>query len=182
MAAGAGRRMGRPKALVDDWLTRSVATLRAGGCARVLVVLGAEAEAARALLDDGPAPHPAGDVVVASDWADGMGASLRAGLAAVPPDAPGVLVHLVDLPDVGPDVVRRVLAAWRGPATAARAAYGDPADPRPGHPVLLGRDHLDAAGAVAGGDQGARRLLAQVGATAVWCGDLAGGADVDSRP
>ena len=48
LAAGAGRRMGRPKALVDDWLVRSVDTLE--DCDRVVVVLGelvAEGEATR---------------------------------------------------------------------------------------------------------------------------------------
>ena len=39
LAAGAGTRMGRPKALVDDWLVRSVETL--ADCDRVVVVLGA---------------------------------------------------------------------------------------------------------------------------------------------
>ena len=41
LAAGAGTRMGRPKALVDDWLVRSVETL--ADCDRVVVVLGARA-------------------------------------------------------------------------------------------------------------------------------------------
>ncbi|MDT9594202.1 NTP transferase domain-containing protein [Nocardioides zeae] len=177
LAAGAGRRMGRPKALVDDWLERSVRVLLDGGCDDVTVVLGARAQDAVALLDD-----TSGDVhhVVAADWAEGMGASLRTGLAAVA-DADAVLVHLVDLPDVGSAVVRRVLEAWHGPTTLARAAYGDPAAPRLGHPVLLGREHLDAVRDVAVGDRGARDHLAGNDVRAVWCGDLAGGDDVDSR-
>ena len=49
LAAGAGSRMGRPKALVrgDDgepWMVRSVRALTDGGCAQVTVVLGASAE------------------------------------------------------------------------------------------------------------------------------------------
>ena len=56
LAAGAGTRMGTPKALVRDddgtsWLLRSVAVLRDGGCVGVTVVLGAEAARATALLD-----------------------------------------------------------------------------------------------------------------------------------
>ena len=42
LAAGEGRRMGKPKALVEDWLPRSVVALRDGGCEGVTVVLGAE--------------------------------------------------------------------------------------------------------------------------------------------
>lgn len=172
--------MGMPKALVDDWLDRAVHTLRDGGCAGVSVVLGAEAEAAAERLRAGEAYASGDTIVFADDWADGMGASLRAGLAALP-DADGVLVHLVDLPDVGPDVVRRVLALWRGPLTLARAAYGDPSDPTPGHPVLFGSDHLDRVGASASGDAGARGYLRDREVVTVWCGDLAGGHDIDAR-
>src|SRR4051812_38630365 len=100
LAAGAGRRMGRPKALVRDetglsWLLRGVEVLRKGGCDAVTVVLGAAADEARVLLDGQDV-----DVVVADDWEQGMGASLRAGLAGLAPDVPAVLVSLVDLTDL----------------------------------------------------------------------------------
>jgi CTP:molybdopterin cytidylyltransferase MocA len=169
LAAGAGRRMGRPKALVDDWLVRSVAVLRDGGCDRVTVVLGAEADQARARLD-GSVP-----VVVAEHWADGMGASLRAGLAALPRDPDAALVTLVDLPDVGADVVRRVLAEPVTAATLRRATYAGV----PGHPVLLGRAHWAGVVASAEGDRGARDYLAAHPPEEVECGDLASGADRD---
>lgn len=173
LAAGAGRRMGTPKALVRDadgtsWLRRSLQVLIEGGCERVYVVLGAAAEEARPLLDGLTA-----EVVVADDWAEGMGASLRAGLAAVGRHR-DVLVSLVDLPDVGPDVVARVLAADTG---LARAAY----DGRPGHPVLLGADHLEPLMATLHGDVGARSYLDVHDVTLVECGDLATGDDVDQR-
>lgn len=178
LAAGAGRRFGGPKALVgvdgtDGWLSRSVATLRDGGCDSVTVVLGAAADRARALL-----PQEV-NVVVADDWAEGMGASLRAGLAALAAssgDTTAALVHLVDLPDVGPDVVARVLERATGPAALARAAY----DGTPGHPVLLGRDHWPALAGVTG-DKGARDHLATHAHDLVECGDLASGQDRDER-
>jgi len=52
LAAGEGRRMGMPKALVRDpdgtsWLRRAVETLSDAGCAPVVVVLGAQADEAR---------------------------------------------------------------------------------------------------------------------------------------
>ena len=174
LAAGAGRRMGRPKALVEDWLVRAVDALAAGGCSRVLVVLGAEAGRAIALLGDRDV-----DVVLAPDWAEGMGASLRAGLTALERyDETAALVTLVDLPDVGSEVVRRVVAAATGPAALARAAY----DGAPGHPVLLGRDHWAGVVETATGDQGARAYLAGRPVTLVECGDLATGRDVDVPP
>ncbi|EON25276.1 hypothetical protein CF8_0627 [Nocardioides sp. CF8] len=168
LAAGAGRRMGTPKALVDDWLRRSVQVLIEGGCDRVYVVLGAAAGEARTLLEGLPV-----EVVVAEDWADGMGASLRAGLSQVPLGR-DVLITLVDLPDVGADVVARVLATG---AALARAAY----DGRPGHPVLIGSDHVGPLVTTLRGDEGGRAYLGAHDVTIVECGDLATGADVDRR-
>ncbi|MDQ2755125.1 MAG: NTP transferase domain-containing protein, partial [Actinomycetota bacterium] len=166
LAAGAGRRMGTPKALVRDpdgtsWLHRSLDTLRSGGCSRVVLVLGAAHDRAAAVLAEDPR---AGDVevVVATDWDEGMGASLRAGLrhlgshrgapscgTAGTVVAEVAVVTLVDLPDVGPDVVRRLLAVVgasdEAGSTLARAAYRGVA----GHPVVLGSDHWAAVVAVA---------------------------------
>ena len=90
-------------------------------------------------------------VVVADDWDEGMGASLRAGLAAADPtDAQSVLVSLVDLPDVGADVVRRLLAGGgAGEGRARPGAY----EGTPGHPVLIGRDHWAGVGDTARGDR-----------------------------
>lgn len=178
LAAGAGSRMGTPKALVvdegDPWLARSVTALLEGGCARVTVVLGAAAERAATLLPTGPV-----DAVVAEEWADGMSASLRVGLEALAGSgADAALVLLVDLPDVGPEPVRRVLAAGSGPGVLARATY----DGVPGHPVLIGRDHWPGVLETSRGDAGARGYLAAHPVTTVECGDLATGRDVDTRP
>lgn len=176
LAAGAGRRMGTPKALVHDpdgtsWLRRSVRALVDGGCASVHVVLGASAEEARLLLEGLPV-----EVVVADDWDTGMGASLRTGLLALG-DPDTVLVSLVDLPDVDAAVVARVLGAGTGRASLARASY----DGRPGHPVLIGGDHLVRLVATLDGDVGARGYLAAHTAALVECGDLATGEDRDTR-
>jgi CTP:molybdopterin cytidylyltransferase MocA len=169
--------MGRPKALVRDadgtsWLQRAVAALRDGGCSGVVVVLGALAEEARPLLDGATV-----DVVVAEAWAEGMSASLRAGLSSLDTVADAALVSLVDLPDVDAAVVARVAALATGPGVLARAVY----DGRPGHPVLLGRDHWAAVIGSATGDEGAKGYLTERSPTLVECGDLAAGNDVDSR-
>ncbi|MEO9223335.1 MAG: nucleotidyltransferase family protein [Mycobacteriaceae bacterium] len=169
LAAGAGRRYGSPKVLAHDgaWLRTAVTALADGGCAAVLVVLGA---AIPAELPDGVS------TVLVQDWASGMAASLRAGLAAAScTDATHALMHLVDTPDVGADVVARVLATG---AELARAAY----DGKPGHPVLLARQHWAAVGAVSSGDHGAREFLrGREDVVLVECGDLATGRDHD-RP
>ncbi|GGF53425.1 hypothetical protein GCM10011519_29180 [Marmoricola endophyticus] len=172
LAAGAGRRMGRPKALVEGWLAHAVASL--ADCDDVVVVLGARAEEARALVPEGAR------VTVAEDWVSGMGASLAAGLALLEDGtAERALVTLVDLPDVGRDVCARVLAGVpAGRGALARASYDDV----PGHPVLLGRDHWAGVRRTSAGDRGARDYLREHPPVLVECGDLATGADQDRPP
>jgi CTP:molybdopterin cytidylyltransferase MocA len=183
LAAGAGRRMGGPKALLRDpagvpFLDRTVGALLDGGCDSVTVVLGAAAAEASALLAEaGWRDDPAVSVVVADDWDSGMGASLRAGLASLTEsDARAALVTLVDLPDVDAGVMRRLLA-WVGAeeTTLARSTYAGV----PGHPVLIGRAHWAGVTEAARGDRGARDYLATRDVVGVECGDLATGEDRD---
>lgn len=177
--------MGRPKALVvvdgEPLVRRGWRALRDAGLTPRIVVVGAEHEAAAAAV-----PVDADtEVVVADGWAEGMGASLRAGLAALgsrtpeaTPDA--VLVALVDTPGIGADALRRVAEqgpAGRGAAALARGACGGV----PGHPVLLGHEHWDAVTAGARGDRGARdHLRGHPDLTLVEIGDLADPTDVDT--
>ena len=182
LAAGAGRRMGGPKALVrltdggPTLVETAVTRVVGGGCDRVVVVVGAAGDQAAALL---AATGTAADVVHAHDWDEGMGASLRTGLTHLAPgDDDLALVTLVDLPDVTAEVVARVLAAARGDGRAAlaRAAY----DGVPGHPVVIGRDHWAAVITTARGDRGARDHLRVTPHRLVECGDLATGRDLDT--
>lgn len=182
LAAGAGSRMGMPKALVRDqagrpWLTHAVTVLFDGGCDEVTVVLGASADEAEWVLADGLGDLTRVHVVRALAWQAGMGASLRAGLRELADTGhDAALVHLVDLPDVPDAVVARVLAqAGVGPSVLARASY----DAVPGHPVLLGREHWAPVSDAAAGDRGARLYLAVNDPVLVECGDLASGVDVD---
>ncbi|MEV7694507.1 NTP transferase domain-containing protein [Microbacterium sp. NPDC089189] len=173
LAAGAGTRFGGPKALArtsegQPWSARLTQTLRAGGCGRVLVTLGAEREAAALLLPDEAQP------VAVEDWRVGVSASLRAGLAAARrAGAECVLVVTVDIPDVPVAAVER-LAALAGPDAAAQATYGG----RPGHPVILGRARWDEVAASLAADRGAGAYLRAHG-TDIECGDLWSGVDID---
>jgi len=169
--------MGRPKALVEldgePLVSRALRVLADGGCVPLLVVIGAAGAQVRARL-------PAGvQVVEAPEWAEGMGASLRAGLAALrslTPEPDAALVHLVDLPGVTAAAVTR-LTTDVGPDALRRAAYAG----RPAHPVLLGRAHWAAVAAGAHGDTGAREYLSGNPALElVECGDIAEPDDVDT--
>ncbi|MEW2444475.1 nucleotidyltransferase family protein [Micromonospora marina] len=177
LAAGGGRRYGRPKALVRHGgsllVERASRTLIDGGCDPVVVVLGAAADPVRAVAD------LRGCLVVDNaDWVTGMGSSLRVGLGALlATDSVAAVVLLVDMPGVTAEAVRRV-AAGAGPAVLAAAGYPPG---RRGHPVLLGRDHWAGVRATARGDTGAAAYLRAHRARLriVTCGDVADDRDLD---
>ncbi|CAL9377875.1 Nicotine blue oxidoreductase [Streptomyces sp. enrichment culture] len=180
LAAGGGRRLGgRPKALLEHrgrlLVEHAADALRAAGCARVHVVLGARADAVRrrasldaCVLVDNPA------------WEQGMGTSLRAGLASLAgTGARAALVSLVDQPGIGPEAMARVRAACRDESSLASAAYAGVR----GHPVLLGAAHWDGIAATAAGDRGARAYLKEheEAVALVECGDVARPYDIDTE-
>lgn len=181
LAAGLGTRFGGPKALAtepggESWLIRTVKALLEGGCARVIVVLGAGGDEASALL----AGLAHVTVTRSPDVAAGLSESLRAGLAAATTATPrldAVAIVPVDVPDLGAPVVARMLSG-AGPDTLRQARF----DGRPGHPVVIGRAHWEALAATLEGDSGARDYLAAHRAEAVDCSDLGTGRDVDVRP
>ncbi|WP_406084130.1 nucleotidyltransferase family protein [Micromonospora zamorensis] len=174
LAAGAGRRYGRPKALVEldgvPLVRRGITLLRDGGCTPVHVVLGAGAD---------EVPDLPGAVPVRHDgWPEGLGSSLRRGLASLPADVPAAVVVLVDQPLLSPAAVRRVRAAYAGGALVAVATYAG----RPGHPVLLARQTWPLLDRYAVGDRGARDLLRDRPdlVVEVPCDDVGAPLDVDT--
>jgi CTP:molybdopterin cytidylyltransferase MocA len=177
LAAGEGRRLGRPKALVEVGgellVERAVQVLREGGCEPVAVVLGAAAfdVVARARLDDVL-------VVVNDGWAEGIGSSLRTGLAAMQGlRAERVVVALADQPGVTPDVVRRLVASPSS-AAAVVASYGG----RPGNPARLDAAVWDDVCALAVGDVGARAWMRAhpESVEVIACDDLGNDDDIDT--
>ena len=180
LAAGEGSRFGQPKALVElngqTLAERGVGLLRAGGADPILVVTGAvPLELDRTLTVDNP------------QWRTGMGSSLRAALHAlteagrgpdIGPDIGAVVVALADQPLVGAEAVARLIAAYRGGASVAVAAY----DGQPRNPVLLAREHWPEVIATATGDQGARTFLRTRPelVTLVECGDTGRPDDIDT--
>lgn len=185
LGAGSGSRLGRgPKALLrrtdgSTLVEHLAAVLAAGGCAPVVVVLGAGAATVRTL--PGLARHL---VVENPDWERGMGGSLRCGLDAVP-GGHGALVALVDQPGLDAATVRRLLAAHR-PGRITAAGFRGPkpggAGLRRGHPVLFDPGDLPAVRSAARGDAGAREYLAthRNRLDVVDCSDRSDGGDVDT--
>ncbi|ANS77698.1 CTP:molybdopterin cytidylyltransferase [Serinicoccus hydrothermalis] len=185
LAAGAGRRYGGPKALArsdgEAWVVRSARALLDGGCGDVLVVTGAEADGVERVLADAEGMQRVATTFCGT-WEQGMGESLRAGLTSLVSRGRTVpllaVVHLVDLPDVGAEVVARLLdEGGARPSTLARAAYRG----TPGHPVSIGQEHWQQVLGGASGDAGARAYLRRARPALVECGDLASGRDVDEQ-
>ncbi|MFE0513095.1 NTP transferase domain-containing protein [Streptomyces sp. NPDC058964] len=179
LAAGGGRRLGgRPKALLEHrgrpLVEYAVGVLRAAGCERVHVVLGAGAAEVRERAD------LSGCVLVDNpDWAGGMGSSLRAGLDSLcGTDTGAALVSLVDQPGIGPEAVARVLAAHEDERSLVSAAYHGVR----GHPVLFGSAHWAGVARAATGDRGARAYLKEHEREIrlVECGDVAEPYDIDT--
>ncbi|MPZ71709.1 MAG: NTP transferase domain-containing protein [Nitriliruptorales bacterium] len=177
LAAGEGRRFGGPKALVEldgqTLLERGVGVLRAARLHPVVVVLGAAAEEVRSTADlDGCM------VVVNREWTNGMGSSLRLGLARLTPAATGAVVTLVDQPLVTAAAIERLTVAWRNGAVAAVATYGG----QPANPVLLDASIWIDVAAQAVGDVGARQFLRGHPelVTAVVCDDAGAPDDIDT--
>ena len=114
LAAGASSRFGSPKQrlLLEPVLER----VRQSSVDDVLVVLGAHELETTART------------VTCPDWEKGPGASLRCGLAALPKDAEAAVVVLADGPELAPEAIDRVLAAWRASgAEVVAATYAESA-------------------------------------------------------
>jgi molybdenum cofactor cytidylyltransferase len=174
LAAGEGTRFGPELKLTADLDGRPVLehAIRAQSAVpaleRVVVVVGARAEQVLEQVELGRA-----EALVCPDWAQGQAASLRCGVEFLlgHAGADRVVVTLGDEPLIGSGVVRRFAdepagtrAVWRG---------------RPGHPVVLGPEHLEAIRMLEG-DQGARGLLKD--AREIECADMGGaGLDIDTH-
>jgi len=156
LAAGASRRLGQSKQLLridgETLVHRAARVALTTLPAAAVLVVGADADAVSAAAADLPMRR-----VDCVDWKRGMGASLHAGLAALPEDCAGALVVLCDQPALGAEHLAALVAAWRAnPRGAAASSYAG----RVGVPALLPRAWFaelrhDAR------DRGARALLVQ---------------------
>lgn len=167
LAAGQSRRMGPVNKLLVEvdgmpMVRRVAEAVLASGTERLLVVTGHEAarvHAALAGLDAG--------FIHNLDYADGLSASLRRGLAALGGDCDGAFVCLGDMPAVKSADLDRMIAAFdplEGRAIVVPTCRG-----KRGNPVLWGARFFAQMAAVSG-DVGARHLI---GENAEWVCEVA---------
>ena len=119
------------------------------GFAEVQLVTGAEDASLRSALEGLDCR-----ILFAPDWAEGMAASLRTGIAALDPQSEGVCVFLGDMPLVPVALCGELVEAAQAAGYAARPRF----EGKPGHPVALIRAAFVDLLALAG-DQGATALL-----------------------
>lgn len=156
LAAGAGRRFGGGKMLATwrgEPLVRAAA--RAALAASVescLVVTGCGAPGVEAALEGLGGPRLR--VLRAAAWPEGLSASLRAGIAALPPDCAGAVVFLGDMPRIPHELGDRLIAALEAGAAGAEVLWAG----RPAHPVAFARRLFPRLMALRG-DAGGRQVL-----------------------
>ena len=154
LAAGASSRFGSAKQLVRvagrPLLHTAVARAAEVAGTAVMVVLGARAAELTPLLT-----HSRSSVVINRDWREGLGSSIRAGVARLPPSCTAVLLMLVDQAAVTAEDLKRLVSAWRRqPEYIAAACYGATT----GVPAIFPRSTFSDLQALRG-DVGARVLL-----------------------
>jgi len=158
LAAGQSSRMGGRDKLLE--VVDGVPLLRR----QALMALATKAGPVFVTLPE--APHPRYDVIddldvtviPVPDAAEGMNASLRRGVAALPPDATAAMLLLADLPDL---TTEDLITCLRGVDLASNVSIwrGATEDGKPGHPIVFAAKHF-AAFAKLAGDSGGRDIVA----------------------
>ena len=186
LAAGGSTRLGSPKQLLvyegKTLLRRAAEAALASGGKPVVVVLGAGAAEARRAVDGLEVT-----TVENAGWAQGMGGSVRQGMAAVEalwreagdPGPDGVLLTLCDQPRVGAEALGRIASAFtsaRREETIAAAAY----EGTVGVPVLFGRAYFEALRTLPE-EAGAKGLLRRHAERVVAVPLPEGAVDIDTR-
>jgi molybdenum cofactor cytidylyltransferase len=120
------------------------------GLTSVVVVLGAEAEAVRAALEDLQV-----EFVVNPDWQKGQSTSVRRGLEAVLGNVEGAMFLLADMPKIQAQLLNALIEEHRRTLTPIIAPR---AGERWGNPVLFDRMTFDSLSRLTG-DRGGRALF-----------------------
>lgn len=177
LAAGASTRMGHAKQLLpiagQPMVRRMAEAVCAAGLDQVIVVVGARAGAVAQALEGQPV-----ELVVNDAWQGGMSTSVRAGIGALRPEIGAVLLVLADQPDLGPELLQKLVARYRSSGAPIVAPYHGG---RRGNPVLFDRALFAELEAVEG-DRGGRGVVAchQAELERVQVDDSAAVSDIDT--
>ncbi|HUL61253.1 MAG TPA: nucleotidyltransferase family protein [Anaeromyxobacteraceae bacterium] len=156
LAAGGSTRLGRPKQLLvlggEPLVRRAARAALEAGLSPVVVVVGAAADGVRAAIAGLPVA-----AVENAGWAEGIGSSIRAGIAALArAGAPAAAVVLCDQPRLDAAHLARLAATWRAGAAIAASAYGGAR----GVPAVFDASVFGELASLAG-DRGARAVISR---------------------
>lgn len=155
LAAGASRRMGRPKQLLmyeGTTLLRRAANIAVDtGCGPVIVVVGEHAE----LMDDELLGLDL-EAIRNEEWRNGMSSSIRCGVSAVQTrcEIAALLFMVCDQPLVSAGLLREMIALHRTGQAIVACRYADTI----GVPALFARDYWDELLTLRG-DRGAKAII-----------------------
>ena len=156
LAAGRSTRMGAINKLIAEIGGKPLVRIAAeqalaSRASPIIVVTGHQRERVEAALEGLPVR-----IVHNPDYAEGLGTSLKAGIAAVPAEADGAIVCLGDMPQVTSPLIDKLLAAFdpeRGALVVVPSIGG-----RRGNPVVWSRRFFHDLMQIQG-DIGARHLI-----------------------
>lgn len=152
LAAGSSSRLGRPKQLLRyqgvTLVGRAVQSAVASGADEVVVVLGAHADLVRSALE------PSTTWVLNENWAEGMGSSIRCGIAALSDPAEAVVIMLCDQPLITGAHLRALADLVLNGSPIAASSYAGVL----GVPAAFSHDLFPRLMELEG-DQGARDLI-----------------------
>ena len=156
LAAGGASRLGKPKQLLlwknEPLVRHAVKSALEGGLSPVIVVSGAYGDEVSKAVVDLPV-----QLVQNPDWLDGQSTSMRAGLAALPPETGAVVFLLADQPQVPAVMVRELVAYHRRTLAPVIAPM---VDGQRSNPVLFDRQVFPILSKVVG-DVGGRAVFSQ---------------------
>ncbi len=179
LAAGASKRLGKPKQLLyfrgETLLKRAAKIAAASGCQPVIVVLGANTENLAREIEEFDV-----EIVENLDWENGMGTSIQSGLKRlleICPDISGVIITVGDQPLVSVELIRKLTASFRlSDVPIVACSYGDAI----GVPALFSRRILPELSALEA-DTGARKIIYRYRESVFKIPFEAGAVDVDTE-
>lgn len=178
LAAGASSRMGQSKQMLDvkgeKLLARTIQTVLAAEIRNIAVVLGADREAHRRIIQSLPV-----DIVYNEHWEHGMGSSLKSGLRHLTekyPTLESVIVTVCDQPLMKPENISALLSKHKQsgkPIIASRYSR------TPGVPALFARSCFQKL-AMLPDNQGAKGIILQNPADVIEVNFPGGDVDLDT--
>ncbi len=154
LAAGESKRMGKLKALLrfkdKTFLDEIISVLKLSDVDRITVVLGAEAQTIKKLVD-----LSGTNIVVNKEYQKGQLSSLIAGIEDVPEETEAILVCLVDSPFINREVVNQIISKFRETNNPIIVPVFNK---ERGHPTLFSRSLFNEL-ANAPEEQGARHVI-----------------------